>query len=55
LGLLSPTRRRVRRILDGLVAEGRLQREAWFREIGRPFAGLLSHGKSPFLEHCCGQ
>ncbi|MDV3292954.1 MAG: hypothetical protein LYZ70_01630 [Nitrososphaerales archaeon] len=55
LGLLAPTRQHVRRLLDGLVAEGRLERKLWFREIGRPALAYLLPGKTPFLKGRCGQ
>lgn len=55
LALLSPTRKHVRRIMEGLVAEGKLDTRQWFREIGRPATAYHLPGKFPFLDERCGQ
>ena len=55
VALLSPPRKQVRRILDGFVAEGKLERRLWFREIGRPARAYFPLGKAPFLDQRCGQ
>jgi CRISPR/Cas system-associated endonuclease Cas1 len=55
LRLLSPSKEQIRRILYGLVAEGRLETRRWFREVGRPAHAYIIPGKSPFIEQRCGQ
>lgn len=55
LALLSPTETQVRQVLEGLVAEGKLKRRHWFREIGRPAVVYSLAEKAPFLEDRCGQ
>lgn len=52
---LRPQAKLLRRILDGMAAEGRLEKRIWFREIGRPTTAYFLHGKAPFLESRCGQ
>ena len=55
LRLLSPTRRRVREVLKALSDKGKLERLAWFREVGRPAAAYVLPKKRPFLEWRCGR
>jgi len=55
LALLAPPKRQVRRVLEGLAAEGRLEQRVWFREIGRPTFTYQLPGKALFLEARCGQ
>ncbi|MDV3278260.1 MAG: CRISPR-associated endonuclease Cas1 [Nitrososphaerales archaeon] len=55
LGLLNPPTRHLRRVMDGLAAEGKLETRTWFREVGRPAAAYFQPGKAPFLEERCGQ
>jgi CRISPR/Cas system-associated endonuclease Cas1 len=55
LRLLSPSKGQIRRILDGLVADGRVESRRWFREVGRPALAYVLPGKSPFLDQRCGQ
>ncbi|HEV2225306.1 MAG TPA: hypothetical protein VGR56_00715 [Nitrososphaerales archaeon] len=53
--LLAPTRHQVKRVLDALVGDGKLQMRTWFKEVGRPTRAYVALGKAPFLEQCCGQ
>jgi len=55
LALLSPSRKQIRRVLDGLVADGGLERRLWFREVGRPALAYVLPGNLPFIERRCGQ
>ncbi len=52
---LAPSPWLLRRILDGLVDEGQLEKRTWFREVGRPSIAYHLPGKVPFLEQRCGQ
>ncbi len=52
---LTPSPRLLRRILDGLVEEGQLERRTWFKEVGRPTFAYCLPGKVPFIEQRCGQ
>ncbi|HEV2137680.1 MAG TPA: hypothetical protein VGR53_02445 [Nitrososphaerales archaeon] len=53
--LLAPTKNQVRRVLDGLVGEGKLQRKSWRREVGRPAQAYSIPARTPFLQQNCGQ
>ena len=51
----TPSPRLLRRVLDGLVGEGKLEKRTWFREVGRPTFAYSLPGNVPFLEQRCGQ
>ncbi len=53
--LLVPSRQQVRRVLENLVAEGKLERRIWYKEVGRPAFAYVLPGKTLFLESKCGQ
>jgi CRISPR/Cas system-associated endonuclease Cas1 len=55
LAMLSPTRKQVRRVLEELAKEGKLERRKWFREVGRPAIAYHFPAKAPFLEARCSQ
>ncbi len=52
---LTPSPGLLRRILDGLVDEGQLEKRTWFREVGRPSIAYFLPGAAPFFEQRCGQ
>jgi ribosomal protein L37AE/L43A len=52
---LRPQARLLRRILDGMFEEGKLETKKWFREIGRPTKAYFTPGRAPFLDSRCGQ
>ncbi len=53
--LLVPSRQQVRRVLENLIAEGKLERRNWYREVGRPAFAYVQPGRAQFLERRCGQ
>lgn len=53
--LLAPPRPQVRRVLNGLVEEGKLQTTLWYREVGRPAQAFILPGKATFSDRRCGQ
>jgi CRISPR/Cas system-associated endonuclease Cas1 len=55
MALLSPPKWQIRRVLEVLASEGRLERRFWFREVGRPAVAYHIPGQPPFLESRCGQ
>lgn len=53
--LLSPSSYQVRRVLDRLASEGKLEKRKWYREQGRPAMAYVERGKAPFSENRCGR
>ena len=53
--LLAPSRNQVRRVLDELVYQGKLEKKHWIKEVGRPAEAYVAPGVSPFSEQSCGQ